>query len=210
MAEFRVGVVGLGGRGMGHLHGILTERDDTVVTAVCDTYEDRCAKAAKVCKDKKNWDVAVTTDYRALIERDDVDVVCIFSAWENHIPAAIYAMNCGKQVCTEVGGAYSLEDCWSLVETYERTRIHCMMLENCCYDRNEMMVMRTARAAISTICGRRSPSARKTAITACATIRTATARTIRPTSSVPSRRSSTSTAATGCSPSPRWPPALSV
>ena len=75
-------------------------------------------------------------------------VVCIFSAWENHIPAAIYAMNCGKQVCTEVGGAYSLEDCWSLVETYERTRIHCMMLENCCYDRNEMMVMRMVREGL--------------------------------------------------------------
>ena len=148
MAEFRVGVIGLGGRGMGHIHGILTERDDTVITAVCDTYEDRCAKAAQYCRDKKNWDVATTTDYRALIERDDVDVVCIFSAWENHIPAAIYAMNCGKQVATEVGGAYSIEDCWSLVETYERTRIHCMMLENCCYDRNEMMVMRMVREGL--------------------------------------------------------------
>ena len=148
MAEFRVGVIGLGGRGMGHIHGILTERDDTVITAVCDTYEDRCAKAVSYCKEKKNWDVASTTDYRALIERDDVDVVCIFSAWETHIPAAIYAMNCGKQVCTEVGGAYSLEDCWSLVETYERTRIHCMMLENCCYDRNEMMVMRMVREGV--------------------------------------------------------------
>ena len=44
MAEFRVGVIGLGGRGMGHIHGILTERDDTVITAVCDVYEDRLAE----------------------------------------------------------------------------------------------------------------------------------------------------------------------
>ncbi|MBQ9996224.1 MAG: Gfo/Idh/MocA family oxidoreductase, partial [Clostridia bacterium] len=148
MEKYRVGVIGLGGRGMGHVHGIMTERDDVIVTAVCDVYEDRIAKAQKLCKEKKDWDVAGTTDYRALIERDDVDVVFVFSAWENHFPAAIYAMNCGKQVAMEVGGAYALDDCWDLVRTYERTGIHCMMLENCCYDRNEMMVMRMVREGI--------------------------------------------------------------
>jgi len=146
--QFKVGVIGLGGRGIGHISGILTERDDTIVTAVCDVYEDRMLKAANRCKEKKNWDVAMVSDYRELIERSDVEVVCIFSAWENHIPAAIYAMNCGKQVCIEVGGAYSIEDCWDLVRAYEKTGIHCMMLENCCYDRNEMMVMRMVREGI--------------------------------------------------------------
>ena len=147
-AEFRIGVVGLGGRGMGHVHGILTERDDTVITAVCDVYEDRMQNAAKVCKDKKGWDVACVADYRELCARDDVDVVCVFSAWENHVPACICAMNNGKQVCTEVGGAYSIDDCWELVHAYERTGIHCMMLENCCYDRNEMMVMNMVRQGL--------------------------------------------------------------
>lgn len=147
-AEYRVGVIGLGGRGMGHMHGILTEREDTVVTAVCDVYEDRMNAAADLCLKKKNWTVAKVADWRALIERDDVDVVFVFSAWENHIPAAIHAMNCGKQVAIEVGGAYSLDDCWELVHTYEKTGIPCMMLENCCYDRNEMMVMRMVREGL--------------------------------------------------------------
>ena len=104
-AEYRVGVIGLGGRGFGHIHGILTERDDTIVTAVCDVYEDRMQKAVDFCKEKKGWDVAAVPCYRQLIERDDVDVVFVFSAWENHIPAAVYAMECGKQVGIEVGGA---------------------------------------------------------------------------------------------------------
>jgi predicted dehydrogenase len=112
MENFRVGVIGLGGCGFGHVHGSLTERYDVIVTAVCDVYEDRIERAQKFCKDKKGWDVAGTTNYRELIERDDVDVVFVFSAWENHFPAAIYAMNCGKQVAMEVGGAYSLDDCW--------------------------------------------------------------------------------------------------
>ena len=148
MAEFRVGVIGLGKRGTWHLTDILTERDDVVVTAVCDVYEDRCLKAVETCKTKRNWDVAHTHDYRALIERSDVDVVFVFSAWENHIPAALYAMNCGKQVAIEVGGAYSLDDCWDLVRTYERTGIHCMMLENCCYNRDEMMVLNMVRQGL--------------------------------------------------------------
>ena len=81
MAEiYRVGVIGVGSRGYGHIQGILTERDDTVVTAVCDVYEDRIENAVKYCKEKKNWDVYGTKDYRELIERDDVEVVFVFSA----------------------------------------------------------------------------------------------------------------------------------
>lgn len=146
--KFRLGVIGLGMRGMMHLKDILTERDDTVVTAVSDLYEDRMAEAIEACKEKKGWSVAAESDYRRLIERDDVDVVCIFSAWENHIPAAVYAMDHGKQVCMEVGGAYTLQDCFDLVDAYKRTGIHCMMLENCCYDRNELMVLGMVRAGL--------------------------------------------------------------
>lgn len=145
---FGIGVIGLGMRGMDHVNNILTERSDTVITAVCDLYEDRMQAAADVCLEKKGWSVASESDYRRLIERKDVDVVCIFSAWENHVPAALYAMECGKQVCMEVGGAYSVDDCFALVNAYERTGIHCMMLENCCYDRNELMALRMARAGM--------------------------------------------------------------
>ena len=149
MAEkFSVGVIGLGGRGMGHLDGILTERDDVTVSAVCDVYEDRIRAAQEKCKSKKGWDVYGTTDYRDLIENGGADVIFVFSAWENHVPAALYAMRHGKQVATEVGGAYSLDDCFELVRAHEETGIHCMMLENCCYDRYEMMVMRMVREGV--------------------------------------------------------------
>lgn len=145
---FRVGVIGLGLRGLEHVRVNLTERENVIITAVCDVYDDRMAEAQKFCMEKKGWDVAAEPDYRRLCEREDVDVVCIFSAWENHIPAAICAMDNGKQVCMEVGGAYSVEECFDLVEAHKRTGIHCMMLENCCYDRNEMMAMRMVREGI--------------------------------------------------------------
>jgi len=148
MSTFKVGLIGLGGRGYGHLAGILTERDDVTVTYVCDSYEDRAASGVKLVKEKKGNTPLSTTNYKELIESPEVEVVVISSAWENHIPAAIYAMRCGKQVCTEVGGAYSIDDCWDLVRAYEETGIHCMMLENCCYDRNELMVMKMVREGI--------------------------------------------------------------
>lgn len=148
MEKFRVGQIGLGGRGMGHLSGIFCERDDVVVTYVCDVYEDRCAAAVKMVEERRGNTPKSTTNYREVCESPDVDVVIVTSAWENHIPACVYAMECGKQVATEVGGAYSVDDCWKLVNTYEKTGIHCMMLENCCYDRNEMMVMKMVREGL--------------------------------------------------------------
>ena len=117
MAQWKVGIIGLGGRGMGHLKGILTEREDTYVTYVCDAYEDRAAAGVKVVEEKQGHTPKSTLNYREVCESADVDVVVVTSAWENHIPACCYAMECGKQVCTEVGGAYSLDDCWKLVNT---------------------------------------------------------------------------------------------
>ena len=148
MEKFRVGQIGLGGRGTGHLSGIFCERDDVVVTYVCDVYEDRCAAAVKMVEERNGNTPKSTTNYKEVCESPDVDVVIVTSAWENHIPACVYAMECGKQVATEVGGAYSIDDCWKLVDTHEKTGIHCMMLENCCYDRNEMMVMKMVREGL--------------------------------------------------------------
>ncbi len=148
MEQWKVGIIGLGGRGMYHLRETLTERNDVYVSAVCDVYEDRCAAGVRTVEEKNGHTPKATRDYREVCESPDVDVVVITSAWENHVPAACLAMECGKQVCTEVGGAYSLDDCWKLVHAYEKTGIHCMMLENCCYDRNELMVMRMVRAGL--------------------------------------------------------------
>jgi len=148
MTQWRVGLIGLGCRGMDHLRGILTEREDVYVSYVCDTYADRCAAAVQIVEEKNGHTPKSTVNYKEVCESSDVDVVVVASAWENHIPTACYAMECGKQVCTEVGGAYSLDDCWKLVNTYEKTGIHCMLLENCCYDRNELMVLRMVREGL--------------------------------------------------------------
>ena len=144
MEKIRVGVVGLGGRGRGNITRMLMI-PDVEITAVCDVYEDRCDEAAQIVVDKKMKEPFKTTDYKEVISRDDVDVVTVFSSWESHIKIAIDAMNSGKIVGLEVGGAESVDECWKLVDTYEKTKMPIMLLENCCYGKIEMLVRNMVR-----------------------------------------------------------------
>ena len=141
MDRVRVGWVGLGGRGYGLLGMVLDTMPDVDVVGVCDLYEDRVERGRALVKEKRGVSPMAVTDYRRLLERDDIDAIITPSAWEAHIDVCIDSMLAGKYVATEVGGAYSINQCWELVRTYERTRVPCMMLENCCYGDREMTVL---------------------------------------------------------------------
>ncbi len=135
----KLGVVGLGGRGYGIISLELMRMTEKIeVVAVCDVYEDRNERAAKLIFEKTGKRPATTTDYNELLDMD-IEAVYIACAWEDHINVACAAMEKGIYVGLEVGGAYSIEDCWRLVRTYERTKVPCMMLENCCYGKAELM-----------------------------------------------------------------------
>ncbi len=148
MDQIKVGVIGVGARGICYAAGLLCWRHDTVVTYVCDLYEDRCLWAVEDVQRKNGNTPKWTFNYKELIESPDVEVVIVGSAWENHVPAVAYAMECGKPVAFEVGGAYSIDDCWKLVNTYEKTGVHCMMLENCCYAEYELAALRMVREGL--------------------------------------------------------------
>lgn len=138
-----IGLIGIGLRGRDILRNILLANTEKVaVTAVCDVYEDRTAAAQDTVTATGAPAPFATTDYRELLLRDDVDAVLVICSWEDHIRVAIDAMRAGKPVGMEVGGAYSVEECWELVRTQEETGTPFMFLENCCYSRREMMVMR--------------------------------------------------------------------
>lgn len=141
MDEIRVGVFGLGIRGRSLLNHVI-EVDNVKVTALCDLYEERIEKGIEVMHKKgKGAPILCTNNYHELIACDNVDIVMIFAAWEAHIPTAIEAMKAGKPVAVEVAGAYSIDQCWELVKTYEETKTPIMMMENCCYGRRELMLL---------------------------------------------------------------------
>lgn len=137
--ELKVGVIGLGARGASLLRDVICKQ--ACVTAVCDLYEDRVAAAVKIVEDAGYKTPLATTDYREVIDCEEVNTVIIITAWESHVDIALYSMEKGKPVAMEVGGAYTVKQCWDLVDAYERTRTPFMFLENCCFGRREMMVL---------------------------------------------------------------------
>ena len=146
--EVRVGFIGLGKRGPGAVRR-LSRIPKTKVVAVCDVYEDRAARGASdvvaAGHSKPEMYFGSEKIYKKLCARDDINLVYVCTPWEWHVPMALEAMRCGKHVVTEVPMAMTVEDCWRLVEMSEKTRLHCMMLENCCYGEDEMFALMLAR-----------------------------------------------------------------
>ena len=144
--NLRVGIIGVGNRGAGAVHR-LSSIPGTTVVAICDLYPKRVAAQQKwLAKNRKPAARSYSGEegWKALCE-SDLDLVYIVTPWALHAPMAAYAMEHGKHAVTEVPSAMTLDECWMLVETSERTRRHCMQLENCCYGEIEMLALNLVR-----------------------------------------------------------------
>ncbi|MCL7962475.1 MAG: Gfo/Idh/MocA family oxidoreductase [marine benthic group bacterium] len=149
--RLRLGFIGVGGRGS-WLMGLALRRTDCDVTAVCDINLEAADRAATAAREAGRDEPALYTageeDWRNLLTRDDVDAVIVATPWLWHTPMAVAAMEAGKAVGVEVPAATTVEDCWELVHTHERTGVPCMMLENVCYRRDVMAVLRMVREGL--------------------------------------------------------------
>lgn len=143
----RIGFIGLGQRGPGAVKRI-SHIQGVEIKALCDIRPERAEKARKSLEGtmhRPDLYSGSTFAWKEMCERDDIDLVYICTPWDWHVPMAVYAMENEKHVACEVPIATTLEECWQLVETSERTRKHCMMLENCCYDFFELLTLNMAR-----------------------------------------------------------------
>lgn len=147
MKKIGIGMIGLGARGKG-LTLTLLEFENCEIRAVCDVYADRVEEIQSLIKEKRGTDAFGTLDYKELFDRDDIDAVIISSSWESHIEIATAAMRAGVPVGMEVGGAYSVEDCFTLVRTQVETGTRFMFLENCCYGRVELAVLNMVKQGL--------------------------------------------------------------
>ena len=148
MKNLNVGIIGLGCRGSSMLKDIVLQIPGVSVSWVCDLYEDRVAEGAKAVEAAGQPTPKGTCDYREILADEAVEAVFIFAAWEAHIPLAVDAMKAKKATALEVGGAYSVEDCWRLVRTWEETKTPFMLLENCCYGERETMICNMVRKGL--------------------------------------------------------------
>ncbi len=145
-----IGVVGLGMRG-GDAVKRLSHVPGCHVAAVCDLLPERAEKSMAYLNKKgieANSYSGEEESYKALCEDPSVDLVYVATDWVHHVPVALYAMECGKHVAIEVPSAETLQACWDLVNTSERTRRHCIVLENCCYDFFELTALEMAKQGV--------------------------------------------------------------
>ncbi|MBQ5647675.1 MAG: Gfo/Idh/MocA family oxidoreductase [Alistipes sp.] len=148
--KVRVGIIGLGMRGKGFARR-LTMIEGSEVVAICDVIQENLDKTQAIIKKaggKPAIEYVGADTWTKLCERDDIDLVYVVTPWELHTPMAVYAMECGKHVAIEVPAAMTIEECWQLVDTSERTRKHCMMLENCIYDHFELTTLNMAQQGL--------------------------------------------------------------
>lgn len=143
----RVGFIGLGMRGPGAVNRF-TYIDGVKIVALCDLLPERVEEAQRILTSRG---LAPAAEYsgeegwKQLCQRDDIDLVYIATPWQKHVPMAVYAMQQGKHAAIEVPAAMTLDECWQLVDTAEKTRRHCMMLENCVYDFFELTSLNMAQ-----------------------------------------------------------------
>lgn len=147
----RVGFIGLGMRGPGAVERF-TYIPGTKVVALCDIRPERVEACQKILASRDLPQAAAysgTEDaWKALCERDDIDLVYIATDWKHHAEMGIYAMEHGKHVAIEVPAAMTLDEIWALINTSERTRKHCMQLENCVYDFFELTTLNMAQQGL--------------------------------------------------------------
>lgn len=151
MAQVRVGLIGVGERGVGYINHF-SNIEGAVITAICDTDPQVITRAKAMLQQAGKPEPACyhahAESYLELVQRPDVDIVVISTPWQWHHPMAKATLLAGKHAFVEVPMALTLEELWDLVDTAERMQRNCMMLENVCYGRDELMVLNMVRQGL--------------------------------------------------------------
>lgn len=151
ISTVRVGFIGLGMRGPGAVQRF-THIPGVEIVALCDIRPERVEMTQEILR-KAGLPAAAEYSgsadaWRELVERDDLDLVYVVTDWKSHAEMGVYAMEQGKHVAIEVPAAMTMDEIWQLVDTSERTRKHCMQLENCVYDFFELTTLNMAQQGL--------------------------------------------------------------
>ncbi len=147
----RVGLIGVGTRGQRRLSQLLL-LEGVEIRAVCDVNPRHLSEVTDTLRAAGRPHAAAygpdPEAYRGLCSREDLDLIFIDTPWDCHVPMALAALEGGAHVGLEVPAALTLEGCWALVEASERTRRHCLMLQNTCYGELELALLEMVKAGV--------------------------------------------------------------
>lgn len=144
----KIGFVGVGNQGSGHVRNFINI-EGVEIKAICDIIPERVARMQKWVTDAGQPEPKGYSqgeyDYERMCNEEDLDLVFTATPWNWHVPICLAAMKAGKHAATEVPAAVTIEECWQLVETAEKLNRHCVMMENCNYDRRELLFLNLVR-----------------------------------------------------------------
>lgn len=139
-----IGFVGLGVRAKRAVERMI-HIEGAEITAICDLVDENIRETIGILETYNCKTPAIYSGkngWEQICKHENIDLVYICTDWLSHAQIALYAMENGKHAALEVPAAMTINDCWQLVDTAERTRRHCIMLENCCYDEFELTTLR--------------------------------------------------------------------
>ena len=147
----RVGFVGAGNKGSSHL-GNLLRMEGVEVRAVCDIVELQCRETQEQAKRLGLPPPTAYSrgerDFERMCAEEELDLVYNATPWQWHVPVCLAAMRHGKHAATEVPAARTIEECWELVETSEKSGKHCSMMENVNYYPDELTILSMVRRGL--------------------------------------------------------------
>ncbi len=147
MKKIKLVVCGCGSRSKGTTSAIVATKLFDIV-GVCDPYEDKANTLADKLEKQTGLRPAVYLDHIKMFDELKPKATLVVTNWETHVKVSIDAMKRRIAVAMEVGGAYDLEECWELVEAYEQTKTPFMFLENCCFNKDELLATSLARNGV--------------------------------------------------------------
>lgn len=147
----RIALIGVGARGTGHAKQ-LAAIEGTEIVAIADLYEDWVDRSVTNCKEAGNGRHQNIARYfgdenqwKLMLKNEKPDAVIIATNWNNHALMAIESMKQGAHAFVEVPVAVSLPEMWEIIDTSEKTKKHCMMMENVNYGREELLYLNLCR-----------------------------------------------------------------
>ena len=150
LRKIRIAFAGMGGRGTSAMYR-LAQIPGCEVVAICDLRQSRmdvCNGWLQKHGFAKAREYVGAEAYKAMCDSPDVDAVYVAGGWQMHEPVGIYAVNAGKHTFVEVPAALTIDGCWAFVEGAEKAKVHCMMLENCCYGEEELLALNLCRKGL--------------------------------------------------------------
>ena len=145
----RIGYIGIGGRGMAAVKRMAL-LEGVEIVALSDLHMDRVEEAQAYLKKRgmpepKGYADGSQDLWKEMCDNEELDLIYVATPRDLHTSQCVYAMESGAHVATEIPAARTIEQCWQLVETSEKTKKHCSMIENCTYDFWELLILNMTR-----------------------------------------------------------------